>query len=60
MTVEERLFGCCSMRERRKCSTEKGFDNYGCRTDYHCDKLDFVFNATQDAKKRLDDNRSKR
>jgi len=60
MTVEERLFGYCSMCETRKCGTEKGFDNCGCCTDYHCDKLDFVFNATSGAQKRLDDSHSKR
>jgi hypothetical protein len=50
----ERLFNYCKVCEIRKCGKEKDIMNCGYCGEYPCQKLNFIFNNTPDAKKRLD------
>ena len=53
--ISGRHINHCNVCEIRKCALEKKVTNCGYCADYACDKLDFIFNAAPDAKKRLDE-----
>ena len=53
-----RLFSHCKVCEIRKCGDEKGVANCAYCDEYACDKLDWVFQAAPESKKRLDEIRS--
>ena len=50
-----RLIGHCLVCEVRKCGNEKELENCGHCNDFPCKKLDFIFNAAPDAKKKLEE-----
>ncbi len=52
------LFSHCKVCEIRKCGGEKGVTNCAYCDYYACDKLDWVFQAAPESKKRLDEIRS--
>lgn len=47
-------FSHCSKCDVRKCAVEKGVENCGRCESFACDKLDFIFQAEPEAKKRLE------
>ena len=53
-------FSYCNVCEIRKCGMEKEVVNCGYCIDYPCERLDFIFNAAPDTKRRLDDINSKK
>lgn len=55
-----RLFSYCKVCEIRRCGMEKGVANCAYCNEYPCKKLDFIFRAAPDSKKRLDEIRSRR
>jgi len=55
----ENIFGHCKVCEIRKCAKEKSVNNCAYCDEYSCEKLGMVFNMMPDAKKRLDDIKSK-
>jgi len=50
----EKVFSHCKVCEIRKCGLEKEISNCAFCDDYACEKLDMIFNALPEAKKRLD------
>ncbi len=55
----DRLIGHCHVCEIRKCGKQKGVQNCAYCDDYKCEKLDGFFKMVPDAKKHLDEIRSK-
>ena len=55
----ERLFGHCRVCEIRKCGKGKAIDNCAHCDEYACEKLEKIFQMVPDAKKRLDEIKSK-
>jgi len=50
----ETVFSHCKVCEIHKCGQEKEIANCAFCDDYACEKLDMIFNALPEAKKRLD------
>ena len=55
----ENIFGHCKVCEIRKCGKEKSVDNCAHCDEYSCEKLGLFFDMAPDAKKRLDEIKSK-
>ncbi|MCP3923609.1 MAG: DUF3795 domain-containing protein [Desulfobacterales bacterium] len=47
-------FSHCNNCEIRKCALEKGVENCGKCAEFACEKLDFIFKAEPEAKRRLE------
>jgi hypothetical protein len=54
-----RLFSGCSTCQIRKCAREKGVENCAHCEGYACDKLEKFFTVGTEARKRLDEIRSR-
>ncbi len=52
-----RLIGHCYVCEIRKCGMEKKVETCGYCADFPCVRLDFIFNAVPEAKKKLENMR---
>ena len=55
LTDEGRLFSYCKVCEIRRCAKEQGLLSCAHCDSYPCQKLDFIFKTTPEAKERLDD-----
>jgi hypothetical protein len=49
-----KLYYCGNLCEIRKCATKKQLENCGLCETYPCDKLDFIFKSSSEAKANLD------
>ena len=54
-----RLFSYCEVCEIRKCGMEKGIVNCAYCHEYPCTRLEFVFKAEPESKRRLDEIRDR-
>lgn len=55
----ERLFSHCRVCEIRKCGKQKNIENCAYCDEYACEKLEKFFQVVPDAKKRLDEIKSR-
>ena len=60
VTTVGKLFQYCTVCEIRKCGVEKKIENCAGCPDYACEKLSAFFAMAPDAKKNLDEIRSRR
>ena len=59
LSDSERLFSHCKVCEIRKCGKERSIANCAYCDEYACEKLEKFFQMVPDAKKRLDEIRSR-